>query len=698
MTSSQRSFGLLGDLVRGACFFGVGPGAVICSIMFAVVPTLVVSLAGTVVADMRDGASEALGSVHVALALALMLSMVCGVWVARARRLGLALCGAALYATSGLAFLALEAYTGASSSMGWWPPNREGNAAMWFALKLWCGPVGWLLLFGAASVPFVFATALGGRNAIAGGERVMAAKPGAPNGSGDAPGRPSMAVKPRLKLDDLAGMGSLKAELRDFAAPFAKYRHTQAPISDTNGLLLSGPPGNGKSAFAEALAGELGFSFIKLAVPELTSKWVNESPLLIQAAFLDAVNSQPCVLFLDEFDAVARSRSKDGQSAHGEDVKVVDTLLTEIDKVRSRRVLLIAATNYPDDLDKAVVRDGRFDRKIEVSLPDHEARAGLLRSLLAKHRVSVSDESIHAAAELWARRSVAFIENVAKRVRDDLARAGKGTADMATLKAAARAVSRREGAIPKDGAKLSELILPTALRRDASSIVYRLKNWETLAERGATPPKGILLSGPPGTGKTNLVRAMARELGDWHVFEVKTADILADPRRFQEVLDLASDHRPAFVFIDEADDLLKDRMFSPNATATNEILKAMDGLMGAIPEVVFVAATNNPDAIDAAAKRGGRFGEKLLVDLLRGPDLLTFAAAELARRRSVRFSDDLLPSWIAQVVDEIGPADLIAVLDRAINASVIDDTPRSIGRGEFAEAFVAITGRLLLSA
>lgn len=695
MSASHRSTSLLGSLVRGAFFFGDVPGVVICLLAFGVAPTLAVSIVGTVFADLRGATPQATGIGASTAALLLMMSMVVGVWAARARSLPVALVGSALYMAAGLGLLAVEAYSGASSSMGWWPTNKEGDAAMRFALHLWAGPAGWLLLLGAASVPFVFAMALRGRSARSGTAKALTAGPNSPKGESEGVGRRSMAAKPTLKLDDLAGMVELKAQLREFAVPFARYHRADGPVADTNGLLLSGPPGNGKTVFAEALAGELGFSFISLSVQDLTSKWVNESPARIQEAFQDAVGSQPCVLFLDEFDAIGKPRSRDGQSAHGEDVKVTATLLTEINKLKGRRVVLVAATNYPDDLDQALVRQGRFDRKIEVPMPDFEARVGVLRAFLRKYGVSVPEDSVKAAAALWERRSVAFIESVAKRVRDDLAKTGVREVDVAGLKGAARAISRREGAIPKVGAKLSDLVLPNALRRDAASIVYRLKNWEALAERGATPPKGVLLIGPPGTGKTNLVRAMARELGDWHVFEVKTADVLADPRRFQDVLNLASEHRPALVFIDEADDLLNDRTYSANSTATNEVLKAMDGLMGAIPEVVFMAATNNADAIDAAAKRGGRFGEKLLVDLLRGSDLLAFASAELSRRRPVRFADDLVPSWIAAAVGEIGPADLIAVIDRSINATVIDDMPRPITRADFSEAFMAITGRLL---
>ena len=163
-----------------------------------------------------------------------------------------------------------------------------------------------------------------------------------------------------------------------------------------------------------------------------------------------------------------------------------------------------------------------------------------------------------------------------KRLRDD----GKGTwlrkATVEDFKLASRQASRRSSAIPSEGAKLSELALTSNVRRETDSLVYRLRHWEDIAERGGEPPSGVLLYGPPGTGKTNLVRALARELEYWHVFEVNAADVLQDPRKFRETMELAATHRPAIVFIDEADELLKERTYSNATAATNEILKAMD--------------------------------------------------------------------------------------------------------------------------
>lgn len=500
-------------------------------------------------------------------------------------------------------------------------------------------------------------------------------------------------LKPRLRFVDLHGMADLKRELRQFGQRFAGYKDYKWKVSDINGLLLGGPPGNGKTAFAEALAGELGFNFIKVGVQDLTSRWVNDSANKVSAVFAAARAAQPAVLFLDEFDAVARDRAEMGAGGGAaEDSKIVNTLLQEIDNIRRERVVLVAATNFVDRLDAAIARPGRFDVKIDVPYPDLDARKGILSGLLAKHQIYFKPGDLEKIAQVWERRSVAFIEAVAKRVRDDLRPSKPTYVTVQDLKQAARAASRRESNIPKTGVGLSQLTLPAEVRAEAESLVYRLKNWESIASHGGTPPSGVLLYGPPGTGKTNLVRAIAIELGDWHVFEVKTAEIMADPKKFERVIELASEHRPAFVFLDEADEILRDRSYSHAASATNEILKAMDGMMGRVPEVCFVAATNNADAIDAAAKRGGRFAEKIFMDLLRGEDLRAFIQAELNGRPQVRFAEGVSVDWLVRQCHAIAPADFVAVLNKSINYTLANGEPREVTEQDFLRAMAAILG------
>ncbi len=499
--------------------------------------------------------------------------------------------------------------------------------------------------------------------------------------------------KPGAGLVALAGMAALKQELMPVLAGFHAYRTGTGPINDRNGILLSGPPGNGKSATARALAGELNLPLFHANVQDLTSQYISQSPQVIKSLFKQAAK-QPCVIFFDEFDAVARKRDTFNMS--NEDRKTVNALLSEIDAARSKRVVIIAATNFVEDLDPAIARDGRFDFRIDIPYPDAVARRAILTGLLATHKVDADIQTIGHVADLWQRRSIAFMESTVKRMRDmrkekmaaKVFKLGNVVhqASTADFKLAARLASRRQSAIPAEGPKLSELVLPASVRIEADSLLYRLRNWEKITEQGAEPPSGVLLYGPPGTGKTNFVRALARELQDWHVFEVNATDVIRDPRKFKDVVELAAQHRPAFVFIDEADELLADRSYSGSAGATNEILKSMDGLLGKIPEVVFIAATNNPDALDAAAVRGGRFGEKIFMPRLQGEDLVRFLQGQFEERSTLRIASDLTASSMAALLQEAAPSDAIAIFRKAVGYCFGADGARPVTRADVARA------------
>lgn len=472
---------------------------------------------------------------------------------------------------------------------------------------------------------------------------------------------------PSTTLDSLAGMAEFKAEVERFILPFRTYHSDQGPVSDTNGMLFTGPAGNGKTHMAEVVAGELKLPLIKVSGQDIQSRFINQSGEQVKALFAQARN-QPCVLFIDELDSLGQSRA--ASNGHKEDNKVVTALLTEIVAIRKHRVLLIAATNYPEMLDAALIRDGRFDARIDVPYPDYEARVAILNGMLKKFGVTSDGATVDHVARLWERRSVAFIESTVKRVRNAVA---DGVATIQDFKLASREASRKNSNILKTGAKLSEIALTSEVRREANSLVYRLRNWEEIAEKGGEPPSGVLLYGPPGTGKTNFGRALARELEYWHMFEVNATDVLHDPRKFRDVVELAANHRPAIIFIDEADELLRDRTYSNAAGATNEILKAMDGMMGKVPEIVFMAATNNAEVIDGAALRGGRFGEKIFMGPLSGADLVAFLEKDFKSKDKVTFDADLTPSSLAARVKEATPADILGILRKAINYTFAND-------------------------
>jgi transitional endoplasmic reticulum ATPase len=438
-------------------------------------------------------------------------------------------------------------------------------------------------------------------------------------------------------------------------------------ISDTNGILLSGPPGTGKTVFASAIAAELGLPFVKIGCADITSKWVNQSAGMVKELFRQAAH-QPCVVFLDELDGVAMSRSN-GQM-HGEDRKLVNTLLAQIDDARKKRIVLIGASNFPELVDPAICRDGRFDYRIDIGYPDLPARTTILLSLLEEYQIIAERNVVDQVAVLWERRSVAFLETTAKRVRDIVTRRDGFKAFLPDFKTAARAASRMASALPSAGPKLSDIYLSPQVREYSQSLLYRLRNWESISARGGEPPRGVFLYGPPGTGKSLYVSSLARELGDWHIFEVNGSDASRDPKVFRDVVELAQTHRPAIVFIDECDELMACRGTGWNASACNEILKAMDGLAGKVPEVFFMGATNRMDEIDPAALRGGRFDEQLFMDVLRGDGLKAFLETQLLVLKSRRINVNVDLVKLANTLQEASPADVVSLVRRAVNASL----------------------------
>jgi transitional endoplasmic reticulum ATPase len=166
--------------------------------------------------------------------------------------------------------------------------------------------------------------------------------------------------------------------------------------------------------------------------------------------------------------------------------------------------------------------------------------------------------------------------------------------------------------------------------------------------------------------------------------------VIHDPRKFRDTVELAANHRPAIVFIDEADELLRERTTSSTAGATNEILKNMDGMMGKVPKVLFIAAPNNAEFMDAAALRGGRFAEKIYMGLLEGADLVTFLEKEFATKTNVRFDAALNAHALAQRLGPIAPADALTVLRKAINYTFTSDgNNRPVGMDEIEKAIAA---------
>jgi transitional endoplasmic reticulum ATPase len=462
-------------------------------------------------------------------------------------------------------------------------------------------------------------------------------------------------------------MDDLKAKLLEAGSEAIKKGSRET----RNGILLHGAPGNGKTFVLEALAQELKVPLVSMTYGEVVSRWVGQTTEQLMDRIAQAKSLAPCVLFIDECDSLLEKRedlASPGISGGVGLKRTTNTLLTEAVALRGSGVVLVAATNFIDSLDEAAIREGRFDWKIEVGPPDELARIAMLKSGLAKYckGVAIPESVVLSTARRWKGYSAKRILAVTEQVPSYLKRTGKKTLDFDDLKAVLREVQGADARPPEGTKSLEELVLGDDQRMTLSALAMRLQNAFEIEEAGGTLPTGLLFSGPPGTGKTETARALAKASG-YAFLACSGNDLMAEPKRIDKLWRDAMNLRPAILFVDEADDLLADRSGSPHRSVTNKFLTVMDGSDGKIPDVLFIAATNHPDQIDSAALRGGRFTEKVE---FRAPDAksLTPWVAQWLGKKGWTCEFDV--GQIAEGLDGQSMANVQAILQQAINVAL----------------------------
>jgi transitional endoplasmic reticulum ATPase len=414
------------------------------------------------------------------------------------------------------------------------------------------------------------------------------------------------AMPARKNFSHVSGMAELKGQLTEAATAIMEK-------NDLNGILLWGEPGNGKTLFAEALAGQKGLPWVSISISNIVSKWIGQGPETLRAVFASARAQAPCVLFIDEADSIFSVR--DAMGSTQDQANLTNVFLTEAVALRGSGVVLIAATNSLERTDPAAIREGRFDFKIEVPPPDYRARLALLTDGMQRHApgVRMRQSLLKSLARRWGGFSVARLVAVTKQIRavlDAQGRHGQQELSYADVLACLRKVQGRANMVPENAKSLSELVLRAEQRTLLMSLAHRMQSVFETEQLGGNLPNGVLLWGPPGTGKTEAARALAKDTG-WAFLTVAGNDLVSDPSALDKLWRQAKDARPAIVFIDEADDVLADREFSPARSVTAKLLTIMDGVSGSVPDLLFLAATNYPGSMDTAAMRGGRFSEKI---------------------------------------------------------------------------------------
>ena len=445
---------------------------------------------------------------------------------------------------------------------------------------------------------------------------------------------------PEVTYEDIGGLGDEITKVREMIELPLKHPEIfeRLGIEPPKGVLLHGAPGCGKTLLAKAVANETNSHFILINGPEIMSKYYGQSEENIRKKFEDAEKNAPSIIFIDEIDAIASKR----EETKGEvERRVVAQLLALMDGLQTRgKVVVIAATNVPNILDPALRRPGRFDREIEIGVPNKEGRLNVLK--------------IHT-------RNMPLSKDVGLKEIADITHGFVGADISALTKEAAMIVLRRilpelklkeEESIPKeileklrvthdDFKEALKVVRPSALREVLietpnvswtdigglenvkqelkEAVEWPLKHPDSFKRLGVRPPKGILLYGAPGSGKTLLAKAVAKE-SQANFISVKGPELLSkwvgeSEKAVREVFKKARQTSPTIVFFDEIDSLAPKRGASQDSNVTervvNQLLTEVDGLEE-MHDVVIIAATNRPDIIDPGLLRPGRFDRIIL--------------------------------------------------------------------------------------
>lgn len=476
-----------------------------------------------------------------------------------------------------------------------------------------------------------------------------------------------------ISFTDIMGMDDVKQRLLPASMEIINSRDSGK--EPRNGILLHGEAGNGKTIFVKALAGELGLPYIEFTFGEAASRFVNNTTENVMQVFKDAKAQAPCILFLDEIDSLIKERYS--SDSGGESDKTTNTILTEIVRLRKHDVIFLGATNYLNLLDPAAIRPGRFDFKIEIPAPDEIARLNLLHTAIFENcdNISFDEEALMRLSKRWVGFSVARINAIGREVAELVKQDNLDFIDNEIFIKALRLVQGNKSRLPESTKSLNQMFFNPVLDHHLNAISASLKDAQRIEELGGTVPTGLLFHGPSGTGKSETARALAKDT-KLNFISTTGHELLSKNDAIEKLVKEANDARPCIVFIDEADDILADRKTSNYATFTNKLLVAMDGSGGKVPDVLYVAATNNPDRIDSAATRAGRFTEKLL---------FTYPELEVREkfiqwwmsRTPAKFHSESSPRNIAVAVgDEISIANISGVMQKAVNI-MISKTPKN---------------------
>ncbi|NMG82721.1 MAG: CDC48 family AAA ATPase [Methanosarcinales archaeon] len=498
-----------------------------------------------------------------------------------------------------------------------------------------------------------------------------------------------------ITYEDIGGLSKEIQRVREMIELPMKHPEifNQLGIEPPKGILLHGPSGTGKTLIAKAVANESGAHFIAIAGPEIMSKYYGESEHRMREIFEEASQNAPAIIFIDELDSIAPKR----EEVTGEvERRVVAQLLTMMDGLEERgEVVVIGATNRIDAIDPALRRPGRFDREIEIGVPNREERKEILQihtrgmplgedvdidAMIDKmHGFVGADVSALAkeAAMKTLRRYLPQInldEEIPKELLESMKVVQKDFDD--ALKEVEPS-AMREALIEIPTNTWEDIGGLEKVRQEIlETVEWPLTQPEKFKKMGIHPPKGILLYGPPGTGKTLIAKAVANETAA-NFISVRGPQLLSkwvgeSEKAIRNIFKKAKQVSPSIIFFDEIDAIAPIRGSETNRAVermVNQLLTEIDGLE-VLEDVIIIAATNRPDIIDPALIRSGRFDRMVL---LESPSKTGRFEIFKIHTRNTPLSSDVDFEELKEVTEGYTGADIEAVCREAVMLALRED-------------------------
>merc|ERR1719194_68688 len=506
--------------------------------------------------------------------------------------------------------------------------------------------------------------------------------------------------------DDVGGVRKQRAQIRELIE--LPLRHPALfktlGVKPPRGVLLYGPPGSGKTLLARAVANETGAFFFLINGPEIMSKLAGESESNLRKAFEEAEKNSPAIIFIDEIDSIAPKREK----TQGEvERRIVSQLLTLMDGLKARsHVVVIGATNRPNSIDTALRRFGRFDREVDIGVPDENGRLEVMR-IHTKNMKLTDDVDLeqlakethgYVGADLAALATEAAMQCIREKMDvidlDDDEIDAEVLDSMAVSQAHFRQAlgvsnpsALRETAVEVPNVTWEDIGGLEGVKRELQEVVqYPVEFPEKFEKFGMQPSKGVLFYGPPGCGKTLLAKAIANEC-QANFISIKGPELLTmwfgeSEANVRDVFDKARSAAPCVLFFDELDSIAKSRggtsgdAGGASDRVINQILTEMDG-MGSKKNVFIIGATNRPDIIDPAILRPGRLDQLINTPL---PDEGSRMAILKSNLRKSPISKEVDLPFLAKMTKGFSGADLTEICQRACKLAIRESIDADIRR------------------